>query len=66
MLMKELEALRAENNRLKRNIDHYLKEKKEVEKKLLEVQAYSVIILIWAVAASMLFIASVGTICLSY
>jgi len=64
--MKELEALRAENNRLKRNIDHYLKEKKEVEKKLLEVQAYSVIILIWAVAASMLFIASVGTICLSY
>lgn len=64
--MKELEALRAENNRLKRNIDHYVKEKRDVEKKLFEVQTYSVIILIWAVVASMLFIASVGTICLSY
>lgn len=61
--MKELEALRAENNRLKRNIDHYVKEKRDVEKKLFEVQTYSVIILIWAVAASMLFIASI---CLSY
>lgn len=66
MLIRDIEMLQSENRRLKRSIDYYVKKNNELQRKAKETQILSAIILIWAISASVMFITSVLTICLSY
>ena len=57
--------LQQENIRLKRNIDSYIRERYQLNKRVNELTAWNVALLIWAVIATLFSIFSLVTICLS-